>query len=453
MEMARKSRWIRRCAIAVGVSIVAMVASEILTLPQGLQSQASASVTPSSVFGLYGGGGNASGVIASGKSLGSQPKYAMDFLNGSSWQSIDNPSWWISQWHGSGYSMIWGIPILPNSSYSLAQGATGAYNQYFVTLAQAMVAGGQGSAIMRPGWEFNGGWYPWSAKGQASNFVAYWQQIVNAMRSVAGANFKFEWNPTLGDTGIGDLATYYPGNSYVDYIGADVYDQQWANYPGAAVEFAQLQTETYGLNWLSAFAAQQGKPITLPEWGLGQGPGANGGPVTSSGQEVSGGDNPTFINDIAQWITTNNVFEATYFDFSFSALSATVNPNSYKALATDFGQPPPTTTPTTTTTSPPTTTPTTTNLNINTGSASYGSETSTRFTVTVSHTANGIARVVGGGRTLCSTTIRNGIGSCSLYSTQLVVGTYQIVGQFMGTTSLSGSTSGQVPYTVKASWR
>ena len=79
-----------------------------------------------------------------------------------------------------------------------------------------MVSAGQGSSIIRPGWEFNGGWFPWAANGQAAAFVAYWQQIVTTMRSVPGQNFTFEWNPTAGDQGVGNLANYYPGNAYVD---------------------------------------------------------------------------------------------------------------------------------------------------------------------------------------------------------------------------------------------
>ena len=37
------------------------------------------------------------------------------------------------------------------SAYGLAQGASGAFNSYFVTLAKAFVAGGQGSSIIRLG--------------------------------------------------------------------------------------------------------------------------------------------------------------------------------------------------------------------------------------------------------------------------------------------------------------
>jgi hypothetical protein len=262
----------------------------------------------------------------------------MAFLDATSFLKMENPSWFMSQFQGSGYSMIWGVPILPSSGgYSLATGATGAYNHYFVTLAQGLVAGGQGSSIIRLAWEFNGSWMPWAAGGQAGNFIAYWRQIVTAMRSVPGANFKFEWNPTDGDQGVGNLANYYPGNNYVDLIGLDVYDISWGSYPGVAAEFSTIETEPYGLDWLASFAAQQGKPMTLPEWGLGWGDSDNGAPVSDPGSETSGGDDPTFINDMAAWIASHEVYEATLWDVSSSLVSPSSNPNALAAVAHDFG--------------------------------------------------------------------------------------------------------------------
>jgi hypothetical protein len=343
---------LRRALIFCGAGLVllAIVVSVNAALTNSVQRPAGPSCV-NTTLGVYAGRGSVSTVDALSGLLKCKPAYAMDFLDGTSWQSIENPSSYISQWKGTGYSMIWGVPILPNnfapssdssdtsgSAFGLAQGATGAYNRYFVTLAKAFVAGGQGSSIIRLGWEFNGGWFPWSANGHAASFIAYWQQIVTAMRSVPGANFKFEWNPTLGDQGVGNLANYYPGNSYVDYIGADVYDQNWAKYPGAAAEFATLETETYGLNWLASFAAQQGKPVTLPEWGLGGPPGNNGAPLSAPGEEVSGGDDPTFISDMSAWISSHNVFEATFWDYGSSLVSSTSNPNSLAALV-DWNRP------------------------------------------------------------------------------------------------------------------
>jgi hypothetical protein len=262
----------------------------------------------------------------------------MSFLDNTSWQKMENPSWFISQFTGTKYSMIWGVPMLPNTgNYTLAAGATGAYDQYFVTLAQGLVSGGQANSIIRMGWEFNEGWAPWAASGQAANFVAYWRQIVTSMRSVPGANFQFEWNPVIGAQSAGNLAAYYPGNDYVSLIGLDVYDISWASYPGAAKLFSTMLTEPYGLNWLASFASQQGKPITLPEWGLGWGDSDDGAPVSDPGTETSGGDDPTFINDMAGWIATHHVVEATLWDVNQSTISTTENPNSFAAAVADFG--------------------------------------------------------------------------------------------------------------------
>jgi hypothetical protein len=316
--------------VVLVVSIVILTAAAVL----GFSLIGQAPATP---LGVY-GGENPTVEQALTHSIGRQPKYAMAFLDGSSFQKMEDPSWFMSQFQGSDYSMIWGVSILPSSGdYSLATGATGAYNRYFVTLARRLVSGGQGSSIIRLGWEFNGSWFTWKAGGQAGNFIAYWRQIVTAMRSVPGANFKFEWNPDSGDQGVGNLANYYPGNNYVDLIGLDVYDIAWGSYPGAAAEFSTIETEPYGLDWLASFSAHQGKPMTLPEWGLGGGDSHDGAPVSDPGNPVSGGDDPTFINDMAAWMSAHNVYEATLWDVDDSLVSPTSNPNSFAAVAHDFG--------------------------------------------------------------------------------------------------------------------
>jgi hypothetical protein len=333
MSKSRKSRWSQGCAWALGFAAAAMLST--VTLSATTLVSASANVI--NPLGVYGGDGpGADNALC--QSTGPQCGYAMSFLDDTSWQKMENPSWFISQFAGSKYSMIWGVPMLPNiGNYSLAAGAGGAYDQYFVTLAQGLVSGGQGNSIIRMGWEFNEGWAPWAASGQATNFIAYWRQIVTSMRSVPGANFQFEWNPNIGAQSAGNLAAFYPGNDYVNLIGLDVYDISWGSYPGAAKLFSTLLTEPYGLNWLTSFAAQQGKPMTLPEWGLGWGASDNGAPVTDPGSETSGGDDSTFINDMAGWIATHHVVEATLWDVGQSAISTTENPNGFAAAVADFG--------------------------------------------------------------------------------------------------------------------
>jgi hypothetical protein len=357
--MKRLVQWSRTKKAVLVIAVLVATVLAFVAIPAAEGGTESAS----SVLGVYVGYQAPATVKAFGNSIGAQPAYAMDFLDGDSWSAlVDSAPSYFAAWKGSGYSMVWGIPILPNATaYSLADGAAGDYNSYFLTLAQDMMAGGQGSSIVRIGWEFNGGWFPWAANGQAAAFIGYWQQIVDTMRSVAGQDFKFEWNPTAGDLGVGNLANYYPGSAYVDYLGLDVYDQNWSTYPGGAAEFANIESEGYGLNWLSSFAAAQGKSIVLPEWGLGTVAGDGGLPYTAENVQTSGGDDPTFINDMAQWIQANGVVEATYWQFGIDALSPTSNPNSYAAFVSDFGGgSPPRTTTTTTSGSPPTSTTTTT---------------------------------------------------------------------------------------------
>lgn len=163
----------------------------------------------SRIVGIYSGAVNTARTAVVSKQLGHEI-YAMDFLDGTSWETISHPQWFLGYWKK--YPMVWGVPVLPNSGGSLQEGATGAFNQYFKTLAKTLVQSGQGSSVIRLAWEFNGSWFPWSACKDPSSFKAYWIQIVKTMRSVPGNSFKFEWNPTRGQQwGCPPLEDFYPG--------------------------------------------------------------------------------------------------------------------------------------------------------------------------------------------------------------------------------------------------
>jgi len=349
-------RFWRRFQISRGAFASLVFAAAVLTCVGVPSAGGAAAVTANpGRLGVYLGYQSPSGVSSFGRTVGERPRFAMDFLNGDSWSALVKtaPSY-MAAWKKSGLQMIWGVPILPDvssggssavasdSGYTLQQGAAGAYNSYFRKLAKDMVAGGEAKSIIRLGWEFNGDWFSWSAGGKSAAFVGYWRQIVDTMRSVTGQKFTFEWNPTVGVTKAGNLVNDYPGNAYVDYIGLDVYDQQWGYYgaqgcQGLACqkdEFHRILTEPDGLNWLAKFASHEGKPIVLPEWGLGV-----FNPTNLSGtyqdEELGGGDDPTFIDDMAAWIDAHDVFEASYWDFEPETLSVT--PLSAAALRSDFG--------------------------------------------------------------------------------------------------------------------
>ncbi|HLI42908.1 MAG TPA: glycosyl hydrolase [Acidimicrobiales bacterium] len=298
----------RATRVLQGVTSLLVAVPLAWQLANAPPARATVTVTnPSSVIGVYAGAGQASEVLGIEHRLGLRSMYAMDFLDGSSWSTLSDPDWLLQVWGHTGLKMIWGVDMLPNSGASLAVGATGAYDSWYRLLAERLVAGGQGSSLIRLGWEFNGGWFPWAANGQAAAFVQYWRDIVDTMRSVPGGHFRFEWNPTRGDMGVGPLSEYYPGNQYVNVIGLDVYDIEWGHYPGAVAEWQHMLTQPYGLDWLASFGAAHGKPISFPEWGLGWGTGGNG--------PAGGGDNAYFVEHMAEFIRTHDVANAVAWDW------------------------------------------------------------------------------------------------------------------------------------------
>src|SRR5258708_5519946 len=166
---------------------------------------------------------------------------------------------------------------------SLERGAAGTYNHHFKQLAENLVAHKMTDVILRPGWEFNGGWYTWKAKGKEKAFAEYWRQMVTTMRAVPGAEaVRFCWNPTLGDQEFpADQA--WPGDEFVDVVGVDVYDETWAadTYPwpkDAAADVIQSRQHKVWKEWIvesprglaywTKFAKDHAKPLAIPEWGL-----------------------------------------------------------------------------------------------------------------------------------------------------------------------------------------
>jgi len=263
---------------------------------------------------------------------------------------------------GERYLVI-SVTMLPGGEpgVTFAEGAKGAYNSHFKILAENLVKYNLSSSIVRIGWEMNGGWYPWRASKDIPNWPLYWQQIVTTMRSVPGQHFKFNWNPTNGwQQEPADQV--YPGDTYVDLIGIDIYDQIWDSkaplynfgYPqvGAwysgikfvvndtteyngywlclknntgqvpqAGEYWKLLADTtvmttsrkyaidqyitggYAVNYWIKFAQSHNKPMTINEWG-----------VWNTRDGHGGGDDPMFIQTMYDFVTSNNVLFHSYFD-------------------------------------------------------------------------------------------------------------------------------------------
>lgn len=238
--------------------------------------------------------------------------YVSAYLNTDGWAAMDNPgsiSWY--KWEFPGYQLIWNVPMLPMVSYgdtaavggaNLATEATGAYDGYFVKLARELVAAGQGSAYVRPGWEMNANWYPWGNHrcpgtwhpGELSCYAKAWQHIVTAMRSVSGAHFRFEWVTAAGGV---SPAEEWPGRAYVNVVGVDMFD--W-NEGGPAAWWHHLLTAPAGLDYIMSLARRVRLPEAIGEWGLSK------GTVNSNQPAVY------FIEHCVDWIFSHNVVDAEY---------------------------------------------------------------------------------------------------------------------------------------------
>ena len=270
------------------------------------------------------------------------PTIASEYLPGNAgWTGMDGSDgslgWLLAPWQGSDYTLSLGVPIIPTANGlpvgTLAQGATGAFNFSYVTLARTLVSAGQSDAYLRLGWEFDGSWFPWAATTPSAeaDFAAYFRQIVTAMRSVPGENFRFVWNPDAGafTTPGFSVGAAYPGNAYVNAIGLDVYDESWS-------------TKSRRVSWSSAdlpaltaarqFAAANGEPLAVCEWG-----------VAIRTDSDGFGDDPHFVNHMASWMLnpSNDVIYEAYLDAHNRGMNARITgplfPKSLAAFIADLG--------------------------------------------------------------------------------------------------------------------
>ena len=258
--------------------------------------------------------------------LGREVDRLHDGLAQDSWAAmVGTASYVTTCWQGVAKEMTLTLPMLPKDGSTITDGAQGKFDKQFHEIATVLVARGYGNAIIRIGPEFNAPWFQWSANAQPDAWVAYWRRIVTAMRGVPNARFRFDWCPILG-VGVKSPLPAYPGDSYVDFVGADVYNVNWdPRVVTAEQRWKALQETSFGLQWHSRFAAEHGKPMTYPEWGTGTRPDGHGG-----------GDDSLFVERMAGWIRANNVAYHLYWDFPAADYNAKLSDGSKPAAAAAF---------------------------------------------------------------------------------------------------------------------
>lgn len=104
---------------------------------------------------------------------------------------------------------------------SLDDLAAGNYDSY-LHKAAALAKTLPFEVMIRFGHEMNGDWYGWS--GNPSGYVNAWRHVVSVFRQDGATNVKWVWSPNVEYNGSYPFASYFPGDSWVDYVALDGYN-------------------------------------------------------------------------------------------------------------------------------------------------------------------------------------------------------------------------------------
>ena len=202
------------------------------------------------------------------------------------WADFTQVNSFYTTWAQQPYTKSFGIPLFPeNVGATVGACIAGSYDDQWRTFADTMNSTGlaaQGT-IIRLGWEFN----QTTEWGSPSQFAACFRQIQRTVSAIA-PGLVWDWDVNRGTSSQmpGDsVLSAYPGNSYVNLIGVDSYDD-FAARPTRARAGRCSSTARARLNFWLNFAKAHGKLFSVPEWG-----------VASDGlwPGHEGGDDPAYI--------------------------------------------------------------------------------------------------------------------------------------------------------------
>jgi beta-mannanase len=168
--------------------------------------------------------------------------------------------------------------IDPN--YNYASIISGKHDTYIRQWAQSAAAWGN-IFYLRLFHEMNGNWYPWGLNVNGNTpalAIQAWQHVYNIFQSAGATNVKFMWCPNVRAPIWFDpnpLASFYPGDAYVSWLGLDGYN--WGLYGEQNWQvpwhtFTQAFQPTY--NEIVTTVSSD-KPVMVVETASGPGTGAS----------------------------------------------------------------------------------------------------------------------------------------------------------------------------------
>jgi hypothetical protein len=192
-----------------------------------------------------------------------------------------------------------------NDLNDLGQAASGAYDDTYDAMAQALASWKNPLLSARIGWEFNGNWYAWSngvgTNATYANYVSAFQHAAQAIRK-SNPHVLIQWCVAWGQP---DPSPYWPG-AYdastnpggVDVVSMDFYQANISQYNngGKQSSWAMAQSSgTINLDWMTTFAKAKGVKIALSEYGAGS-------PKSAGEGSGTGLDDGTWTAASIQWM-------------------------------------------------------------------------------------------------------------------------------------------------------
>jgi len=147
-------------------------------------------------------------------------------------------------------------------AYRLAAIAGGTYDDYIRRWAEGIAALSY-PVVIRFAHEMNGFWYPWceqSNGNRTGDYVKAWRHVHDLFEQAGADNVTWMWSPNVSWPGAPALSRFYPGDSYVDWIGLSGYygtagREKYASFDEIfAATLAELATFTH-------------KPVVVSETG------------------------------------------------------------------------------------------------------------------------------------------------------------------------------------------
>ncbi|MEU2774849.1 glycosyl hydrolase [Streptomyces sp. NPDC007162] len=261
---------------------------------------------------------------------GTELKVAHTYLPGDRWSDIEGAPGFLDVWahwrrQRADRMLVLNVPMQERNEDGigdgevrslLRRGAAGEFDQHFRALAERLVELRVPDTVIVLGWEMNGITYTHRCGPDPEAWKTYWNRIVTTMRAVPGQKFRFDFTPSRGRDAV-PWTECYPGDSTVDVIGMDSYDQP------TGLSFDEQVREPYGLQQHVDFAKAHGKPISYPEWGL-----------------FRNGDDPEYMRRMLAWLDEHKPLYNTLTDYCpHGVWQCSANPRSSRIYRSElFGR-------------------------------------------------------------------------------------------------------------------